>query len=461
MALEVHLYSFSKRRNSTKRPSGDGHTVELFFKGPTSYRSFNAQIRESRMPYNYMEWGGWYYWIEDIVSEANNLFSFRCVLDELATYKDAILNTSAFIEYDTSTNLELPDGRIPPKVTPVVKMNSTELTRDLDRTGTCIVTVMGEKTVGSYPISATQAAGLLNNLSDWTDKGMPESSGDDIVSVFQNFIEQLQWQGKQAIGTGSAPDKLRMCVWLPWKVTGDVSEKIHLGYYDTGITSTRIVNRNITYSKKIAIPWNFSDWRRNMPYTELYLYLPFVGTIHLNASNFIGYSELLVTCCLDKITGDISYMVRTSDLGEIVGTYGASTGVLMPIGSSNADLNKEVTQLIGAVSSAAMGNAAGIASGMLGALTSLIPNQTTIGGLSGCSTNYVAFQTIYCYTVSHDTIADPASITSVMGTPYMKVDRIGNHSGYVQTHGASVSADALSGVLDAINSRLDGGVYIE
>lgn len=461
MSLEVNLYSFSKRRNSTARPSGDGHTVELFFKEPTSYRSFNARVHEPRMPYNYMHWGGWYYWIEDIVSEANNLFSFKCVLDELATYKDYILNTTAFIEYDTSQNLELPDGRIPPKVTPIVKTASKELTSALNKTGTCIVTVQGEKTVGSYPMTNAQASSILTNLDNWVNKGMPESEGDTLEEIFKNFISQIQWQGKQAVGTGSAPDKLKMCTWIPWTVTGDVSEKVKLGFYDTGITAARIVNRNITYGIQIEIPWAFTDWRRNSPYTELYLHLPFIGVIHLNASNFIGYNSLSVTCCLDKITGDISYMVRTSDLGEIVGTYGASTGVLMPIGSSNVDIGKEVTSLIGGVASAAMGNPLGAGMGLLSGLTALVPNQTTIGGISGCSTNYVSFQTVYCYTVSHDTIAEPASVTAVMGTPYMKTDKIGNHTGYVKTNGASVSAPALAGILDSINKSLDGGVYIE
>lgn len=67
----------------------------------------------------------------------------------------------------------------------------------------------------------------------------------------------------------------------------------------------------------------------------------------------------------------------------------------------------------------------------------------------------------YIIAVTHNTNVDPASVGAVVGTPAMSVKTLSTVPGYVQTQAASVDAEAPDTILSAINSALDGGVFIE
>ena len=76
MALTITLYSFAKRKNSTKRPDGlTGEELQVVLKHPTSYISPAFLIqRAGGFPFNYVVWGDWYYFVDDIVSTGNERF---------------------------------------------------------------------------------------------------------------------------------------------------------------------------------------------------------------------------------------------------------------------------------------------------------------------------------------------------------------------------------------------------
>ena len=110
----VYFYNFSKRRNSTKIPSGSGtsHTVRL--KDATSLYRPVFELSGGNYPtYTYAKWKGYYYYVTDIVSTANNLYEVECELDPMSSARNDILNTTAFVNRSASSyDLWMPDNEL-------------------------------------------------------------------------------------------------------------------------------------------------------------------------------------------------------------------------------------------------------------------------------------------------------------------------------------------------------------
>lgn len=62
--------------------------------------------------FNYFKFEDRYYWLTDLVSVANNLWEIHGAVDVLTTFRGHILNTSAFVLYDSTPNTQLPDNRL-------------------------------------------------------------------------------------------------------------------------------------------------------------------------------------------------------------------------------------------------------------------------------------------------------------------------------------------------------------
>ena len=115
----IRLWNFTKRHNSTARPSGGGSVdVEVVFKRLTSINNPTFQIMWDGIPtYNYVEVPSlhMFYYVEDIQIGVNNIFELVCKIDVLATARPYILNSSSFVKYSSSNYDEyLKDDRIQP-----------------------------------------------------------------------------------------------------------------------------------------------------------------------------------------------------------------------------------------------------------------------------------------------------------------------------------------------------------
>ena len=92
MLPTAEYFKFSKRKNSTKQPTGSGTSYTVNLKSGTSYISPTLLLEISGQPdYNYLEFEGWYYFVTDIISVRNDLWEIVCQVDPLATAKAAIL----------------------------------------------------------------------------------------------------------------------------------------------------------------------------------------------------------------------------------------------------------------------------------------------------------------------------------------------------------------------------------
>lgn len=469
--MNATFYNFSKRVNSTKVPdaSVSGTTYNVVFKMPTSRRNPTIRINADTFDFNYCLMDGKYYFVSDIVSVRNDLWDVNLTIDVLGSYRAQILGTTAYVMYDTTANTEIVDSRLAVEATPSVDSAQTEITQ-LDGDGVYALCVVGKYSTDTWIIPDTTP------LLDVIDLKAYSIISSVLPQQYQNEWEQLKanidFIGDaivQFLSSGKAVDCIRSCRWIPWNIEGDsTANHIFLGNFETNVYGKRVVTPNVLYTYQVTIPWQTNDWRRLSPYTQVYLYLPFIGIVNIPSATIKDYARLTVEYCVSKLTGELSVIVSGGDTGlHPIGVYQGNSGTPVPFGNSNITPAARSTGLIqaaGAVGAIASGGIAAGAAGLVGLMSGMsnmmVGVPSTVGTASG-GTDAGLPRYIECITVFHDTNVQPNSVASSIGTPTFAQKTLSSVSGYVQCHEASVQGVAMLDDYEAINNYLNTGVFIE
>ena len=403
--------------------------------------------------YTYVEAFGHYYFVSDIVNINATQSEIHCGLDPMATYKSEIGATTAFVMYDTTSNSELPDERLSTETTASYAIQTGTLRSDLSEAGSFIVSLNGVKKVGSYVVPHSTIELLV----------------PDITTVFDTFIQgtdpfdAIRDSIKQLVGSGQISQNIRDVRWIPFQITGDQTTLLEVGMYEVlnangvQVGGSKIIDRlSKMTSSAVAIPWQFSDWRNSDAYTQISVYIPFVGLVTYPASALKGSTSLYFRTSLDKVTGELAIEVITNT-GVTLGTYGASTGVAIPVGSSTVGSMNIVNSIMTGIAAIKNTSVAGLAGSIINAVQ---PISQSVGGISSGAGSGLDHN-VKVISICHDTIVTPSSVSSAMGTPAMAVKTLGNLSGYIQCSGASVSGSMHAGDREAINGMLNGGFFYE
>ena len=235
----------------------------------------------------------------------------------------------------------------------------------------------------------------------------------------------------------------------------------------------RVHNPFLSASAVIDIPWKYSDWRRNAPYTKVFLYLPIFGLISITSSDIINESQLSILYSLNMLGGDMAFMVRGTTSGRKIATGSANIAMQSPYGSANIAGGKALSGVGVAVGSLAAvaagvvtGGAAtlaiggGIAAASGGLISALGGETAGGGGLSGSAVTGLDLG-IMCTTVSRDLSDSQSSLNPIIGKPVMAKHTVQTYAGFVQTDGFEVAGTMTDAERESINSMLDRGIYYE
>lgn len=225
-----------KRINSTSRfINAGGTTLSCKLKAPCSMQMpvFRVQGLTKGVIYNFCKFDDNYYWIDDIVFVTNNIQEIHCHLDPLATFRDAIKNTTGMIVYGSGANWNqyVDDGRFQPEVFSTAIQNGDDMFGIAPSTSGCI----------ALTFTQTSSVSFLDGSDAVTDCGihvalMDMANFKDCMADLNNFnitggiIEIAQAFGR-AFSGGSLLDNILRVVWLPFDLS-DVVNK--LGISETG-----------------------------------------------------------------------------------------------------------------------------------------------------------------------------------------------------------------------------------
>ena len=481
--MNLTLYGdFGKKKNSTKQPlPNEGTVIDVDLKRETDILNptfiisgYNALANNI----NYAKWNDRYYYVTPRYLNKTQQ-ELVCVEDIPATYKADILTSEQLVAFANVANTELVDGRLPTKTSKTFDsdIQSFSILGSYDETDPVVVlNVTGtNNSTGSFAVKVSQISDILNYIDNWfeNDIQIPNWQGARFMDVFDAIVflvDLLYHTIKQLFSTGKASDCIRSAYLLPIPYTsiGGQSRRIFLGNYDTQVDGLFIQDRIFEDECVVTIPWQFDDWRNNEPYTEIFLYIPYIGETKLSSSDLIGETNIKIKCSMDKTDGSAIFTVLATTSGQVLGQYSTTLGVSYGIGTSNATPLQTATSLGGAAGAVAgllagasgAGAVALVGATALGIGNALSPTPTCITSNSGGA--FLGLDGfVICTTICHDTNVEPSQPSAVIGQPYYRKATLGSFSGFVQTVGASVLINGTDFEKDQLNGMLDSGLFIE
>lgn len=469
--MEVLFFTeFSKRKNSTKVPDDStGITKEVYLKGTTDKINPTFFLKGTD-DYVYCKAWGWYYFVHRIGYDIDGAQMVYCNLDVLATFKEYILNTEAFVLFSTSDYSSLlRDDRTPT----LADMSSETVIEDSmyfepSDNSVILLTCIGED------------LGLQTWVfpeNDFRELLMSCLIPDGVASWWENLELQFGDAFGSIVSARRAPvDRGE----LPYYFPDEYGKYLKLGSFqpifgdpETGETYFYpcLTRSRISELKEIRIPWHYTDYRRLEPYQKLLISLPFVGEVNLAVSDFICGNKLYIRMDADLITGSVAYTVSNSE-NRIVGVYNGIMGGDIPVGSHQVQNEAKVVAGLATAGVIALGmetammpiTEKGIGGALLLAGKSFVNGQqhtsSILGAYSGSWGEFALAN--YRVTVQWcSTRIEPSNLTELYGRPCNKVRTINGLTGFVQTIGFSIDMSVLDVIKDSINGFMDSGVYLE
>lgn len=460
MLCEFYSSTFSKRNNSTKVPpdSVAKSAFDITLKGGCDIDSptilLDLPDTAGVVPeYPYMRLrvnGLWhYYYINSHTALTDNVWSFDCELDVLATFKDWILNNTCYVQYSTShgsTLIRDPRAMMLPYTTTLSKSFSDlsgMFTRELKYVLQCI----GDN--GSRDI-AYASAFILNSS---------QSSSLKSVLNSPNFFTYIAQLGGGELGIVSDPSYgVISGAVTAYNMTDTINQTINLAGYNTGVSgipvaSTYIDKKTSSIKPKSALKL-YGDYRDLEPYSSYTLQLPFVGVVPISSKAVARTQDLILECSVQPATGDVLYSVycdsdAASETPILIGQYSGNCSADSPVSTRNINKQGVAASFWNTLMGAVGGDSWGF-----GSNSSINGNISSVVGISGGLIPYVMKQSV-------TTSENPANRSAVDGLPCGQTLLLSKLSGYCQCQGASVDVPCNSRERDRINSYLNGGFYIE
>lgn len=334
--IEITFGKMSKRPNSTKRDMTDTRVENVCLKENTDLKSPVFIVNFDPSNYNYCAWllpnstYYRYYWIDKVVSVANNLFEAHCRLDRCATYRNDIINSYAKILYSNQSghwDEYFDDLRFSPSNLDTYSFFSFE---DDNTYLWKSASIFGNENVididseghlypdcGCYITNIT-STGLVGIHGQAHGAGPHNviTNAVDFAALMDNFATA----DKSIFVTGNPFEAINSCIWLPFTVAA-VKAAVGASHFyvkDLEVNGSLIAT-NVTFMPNIAIgqyrghidvPRDISSqpaWMDNDRWNDLQLYTPNgYTTLNLDYMYPRNHNQLNFATTVDFTTGDIT-----------------------------------------------------------------------------------------------------------------------------------------------------------
>lgn len=372
--MQAELWSFDKKRNSTKLPPIAGTQLDGQIKHDFSVTglemTFNFGAQLYAPTYNYIHIPNLrrYYFITDWYYTAG-LWVAVCAVDVLATYKTEIGNSMQYVEraysdYDPT----IIDTAYLTKGEPVYRMNGL-LAPNLfwgasawGNNGTVVIGVVGANAgaIGAVTYYAMQ----MSTFGSFMQTMLTGISWANISA--SEISEELQ---KALI---NPTQYIVSCRWFPILFSGFnqgvYTTQLKLGWWTFNIGGARILNTVssawVSRTSELTIPHHPQTSNPRLAYVDMepystyvFKFLPF-GVFHIDSTDLFGKSYLGINVETNLMTGDAVLKLAAKgytdsyifDSAFLVAE--SQIGVSIPIGQISADIGKYRNALIAGGASA-------------------------------------------------------------------------------------------------------------
>lgn len=475
MSFQIRLYTFSKRNNSTKRPSGDGTLFNCTIKSdsgilnPLIELDIGTSSNPSQYNYAYIPAYDRYYWIEEWTNRGLLWLAIMRV-DSLATWKNTIGASSLYVlrasaQYDGN----VVDTFYPTKTNPSTSyvgfttpfLPSGSQAPDIYE-GSFIIGVNEDNaTYGSVSYFACSKASISALCSQLMGNGLVNNTNflesDASIALQKALIDPLSY--------------IKSCMWIPIPladIAGSARTSLSLlGFTITGLNIKEITGnpfrsytRLVTIAKhpQTATRGNFVN---TAPYTLNSLFFAPFGLIELDSSLLANDTSIRCEIMIDYISGAGTLKLQYG--GILVNRMTAQVGVPIQLSQVTQDvLSARQSTTVGlfetmgkALTLNVFGALSSDANAVADATRALAPRTSSIGGSGGFSDLHGQ---PYVYQQFFPFVDDDLSHN---GRPLCQIKTPASLGGYMLIQDGDVSISGTSTEAEEIRSFLESGFYYE
>lgn len=387
MAIDITFYTFNKKPNSTRQPSGEGVTYKCRLIEPTSFTAPDIALAVPDKPtgYNYAfipEFSR-YYFVTDWAYSAG-LWRASLSVDVLASFKGYIGSQKQYVLRSAARS----DGGIVDTMYPTKNSPTTVITASSDiggsnpfksnfSEGVYIVGIINSDSgaigcVSYYVFTNSQFRAFCNTLmgtTNWVYQGINEIS-EELTKVLFNPFQYVA-----------------SCMWLPVDsvATGGIVGAIPYGWWTLSASASRFGGDSRLAGAVFTIPKHPQSGRgqylNGAPFSRYLLSWPCFGQFALDPDIIGVSSTLYAQCFIDPVSGMGTLNIGTEKASII--TTQTQVGVPIQIAQMAANYGGTVGSAINAVNSALTGNIGGALSSIGDAVSNAMPQLTTMGKNGG------------------------------------------------------------------------------
>ena len=211
-----------------------------------------------------------------------------------------------------------------------------------------------------------------------------------------------------------------------------------------------------------AVHGNYLDYE---PYTQVDIFLPYIGMIKISPKDIVGKS-IYIRYNIDTLTGQCCCQIGDDSNGtHILYSYNGNCLTQFPVSGANySNIISGAFSLVGGAMATAGAKAVeGVVGGMNGAVQgglSMFESDVQRGGSISCTAGALGCDTPYAIVTTRMPIVD-ANYNTYVGQPYFKASTLSSLSGFTIVEEVQLSGVvATQGELDEIETLLKGGVIL-
>lgn len=504
--MEIRLYSFSKRKNSTKQPVAADLITTLSGELKESCSVLMPVIKievpvgidlfTDAVNYAYIPALGRRYWVSNINLIAAKIAELHLTVDVLGSYKSIIGNSTQFVVRSAAVkNDYLPDELYPVSANSVTFEESLSLPWDMLNPGDI---TEGYYVVGMITSSSTAIGSVAYYVLDQTAFRTLRNilmSNVNYTSMTFSEIEEPLYKS-----LFNPFQYIVSCVWFPFQpsvgqysVTG-----FTLGFFPiTGMPSGHMWSladtcQEFTSSSLSTVNHpQISDgtYYNTAPYMHRKLLVQPFGEIQLDSSKILDVNHVLkVKTWIDFVTGDCMLrVIDTANADTVVGSASGKLGVPVQMSQSTQDIigygmgvlsaGTGLVSMISSGASMAIGATSGKEGMVLGGVGGITSGLTQVAAgvanaanayapvISSTGTNGSLLNTVtpglyevqYFLTPAHDNVR--------FGSPLMdsrQISTLTANGGFVKCQNAHISAAGFyDEEIAGIEAYMNAGFYYE
>lgn len=460
MALTVNFYTFSKKTNSTRQPTGTAAlSASCLLKDATSIIAPVFLIKTSDpTTYNYCHVSAFhrYYFITDITWN-KGYWEIACKCDVLATYKSTIGSTNGYVLRAANKS----NG----SVIDELYHATTAVTTSIDySTNVTTVFSMGFTDFSSgYYVVGVQGtgAGSVNGVIYYS------LSASQFVTLINNFYANsgnTAWWGNLQKGVVNSLAKLDDFItsirWYPFPLMySATATAIYLGTWDTSVSAfsledTRPFIRDVTIMRHPQSATR-GDYLNYAPYSRYEIVDPLVGVLPISSDIAKVINTIRCTVTPDFTTGQAKYELSTA-AGVVFYTTYINFAVDIHLSGNEVNIGAIAGTMTSAAANFATGNYLGAGVGLASAIGEGIGtpggNQSSGGFVQYGDGNFM-LRGYFKPIVDED-------ITN-KGRPLCEWNNPATLTGYMVIDNPHVAVAGTAQEIDRINNYLAAGFYYE